>query len=419
MDMQSRTAELSSKRETQRARRTLHRRLKRAVGGIAALGVLAMLILAWMPKAVGVEVARASRGPMRVTVDEDGRTRVKDRYVVSSPLLGSVARTSLHPGDMVKQATVLARIVPLSSPLLDDRSRGSAEAKVAAATAAREQAKAQIERAKVALGFAKQEAERQRSLRAKDTISQVELDRSEVNLRTLAAELASAEFGARVADYDLRMANATLGRIRSRGKGDASEQMEIPSPIEGMVLKVIQQSEGVAQAGTALVELGDPRALEIAVDLLTSDAPRVRPGALVSIDRWGGEALKGRVRLVEPSAFTRVSALGVQEQRVNAIIDLETPYEVWAALGDGYRVETHIVVWEASDAVAVPASAVFRRGEEWAAFVVEQGLARLRVVKLGQRDSLRVQIESGLEDGQQVVLHPSDAVVDGAKVDVL
>jgi HlyD family secretion protein len=418
MDGMSRPLQDATQREQRRARRARWRLVKRILGVLAALAIVGMLVLAWMPKPLSVEAAKASRGPMRVTVDEDGRTRVKDRYVVSAPLTGNLARIELRAGDKVKEGTVLARIVPLSSPLLDDRSRGSAEARVAAATASREQAKAQIQRAEASLEFAKQDVERERSLRATQSIPQVELDRAEVNARTLTAELASAQFGERVAQYELRVARSALGRIQNRGKADPSEQMEVPSPIDGLVLKIIQQSEGVVQAGTALLELGNPRALEIAVDVLTSDAVRIRPGAPVSIERWGGEPLSGHVRMIEPSAFSRVSALGVEEQRVNAIVDVDAPYERWMALGDGYRVETRIVVWEASDVLAVPASAVFRHGDEWAAYAVEGEVAHLHKVTLGQRDALRVQIVAGLEDGQRVVLHPSDRVVDGVRVAV-
>jgi HlyD family secretion protein len=213
------------------------------------------------------------------------------------------------------------------------------------------------------------------------------------------------------------MAQAALGRLKGESKND-DDQLIVPSPIEGRVLKVIQESEGVVQAGTPLLELGDPKALEIAVDVLTSDAVHIAPGAEASIERWGGEPLKGRVRMVEPSAFTRVSSLGVEEQRVNAVIDLEPDYDHWKALGDGYRVEARIVVWRGKNVLKVPTSSVFRHGDGWATFVVSDGVASLRPVEIGRRTGTHVQVVTGVAAGEQVVKHPSDRVVDGAEVEV-
>jgi HlyD family secretion protein len=361
-------------------------------------------------------MAVAARGPLRVTVDEDGQARVIDRYVVSAPLVGSLARIELEPGDDVQQGRLLARIVPLLPPLLDERSRSGAEARVAAAVAAQRQASAQIERAAANKSFAEREAQRQGELAKSGTISQAQLDQALLAQRTSGAELESARFAARVADYELEMARATLRRLSASKQESRGEQLDVGSPVSGRVLKVLHESEGVVQAGTPLVEVGDPRALEIAVDVLTVDAVRIPTNARVTIDRWGGEALEGRVRRIEPSAFTRLSSLGVEEQRVNVLIDLTSPREKWRTLGDGYRVEAHIVVWEADDVVRVPASSVFRHGQGWAAYRVEGDRARLTPVEIGERTGREVQVKRGIRPGTRVVLYPSDQLGEGARV---
>lgn len=395
-------------------RRNLSRIVKRAVTALVALGVVLMIVMAWLPKPVEVELGQVVRGPLEVTVDEDGRARVKDRYVVSSPLAGSVARIELRAGDMVEQGQILARIVPLDSPLLDPRSKTASSARIAAAMAGRRQAHAQIDRARAALEFARAEAERERRLAERGTVAQARAERADLEARTLAADLASTEFAAKVADYELEMARAAQGRLEGGRKGD--DQLEVPSPIGGRVLRVLQESEGAVQPGTPLIELGDPAALEIVVDVLTSDAVKIGPGAVAHIVRWGGGSLEGVVRRVEPSAFTRISALGVEEQRVNALIDLRSPRSEWLALGDGYRTEARIVTWRAESVLKVPASAVFRHHQGWAVFAVRGGKARLVPIRVGQRTGLEVQVLTGVSAGERVVTHPSDRVKDGVDV---
>jgi len=407
------TAISSSKPKNERAKkRSIARWARRIVVTLLALGLVAALVVAWLPKPLVVDVAAVARGPMRVSIDEDGRTRVKDRYVVSAPMTGNVGRLELHPGDAIVERAIIARIVPAAAPLLDARTRAELEARVGQAQAARMQAESGIARAQAALALATTTAARQRTLTASGAASLVERERSDLEERARTEELTSARFGARVAAHQVEMAQAAIGRVG--GRGGATEQLEVTSPVAGQVLRVIQQSEGVVGPGTPLVEVGDPSALEIVVDVLTTDAVIIRPGAHVEIDRWGGERkLRGHVRLVEPSAFTRVSALGVEEQRVNVVIDLDEPRERWSALGDGYRVEAAIVVWEEPDVLRVPASAVFRRGEGWAVFRLEGGVARLRTVDAGKRNGLDVQIVRGLAVGDRVIAHPSDRVVDG------
>jgi HlyD family secretion protein len=397
--------------------RALANVIRRGALLLVAFGALAAIVMAWLPKPIPVELTEVQRGKLLVTVDEDGRTRVKDRYIVSAPLMANLARIELTPGDAIEPGAVLARLVPLDPPLLDERTKAQAEARVAAASAGRKQGYASIERVRTAHAFALRETERQRSLIGSGAAATSVLERAELEERTLREELASAEFGARVADNDLRMAEAALGRLGSPQKRDA-DQFELIAPVKGRVLRVIQQSEGVVQPGTPLLELGDSAALEIVVDVLTSDAVHVRAGARVQIERWGGDqALRGHVRVVEPSAFTRISSLGVEEQRVNVVIDLDEPHAVWSSLGDGYRVEARIAVWEGTDVLSVPASAAFRRGESWAVFKVSGGVARVTKIDVGRRNAERVEVKSGLNAGDQVVAHPSERLSDGTSVE--
>jgi HlyD family secretion protein len=395
-------------------KRTVARWAKRVL--LIALGALLVgaIVRAWWPKPVEVETAVVEEGPLRVSVDEAGQAKIKDRYVVSAPLAGSIARIELEPGDEVERGQKLARILPVLSPLLDERSTKSAQARLSAALAAQKQSAAQIERAKAGLEFVEADAKRSKLLFEKGTVPRHELEQSLLRQRTSKAELDSARFGSRVADHEVEMARAA---VRHLSTGPArGEQLEVPAPVAGRVLRVLQQSEGVVQAGQPLLELGDPAALEVVVDVLTSDAVRTKPGASVTLDRWGGAPLEGRVRRVEPSAFTRISALGVEEQRVNVRIDLIEPRARWAALGDGYRVEAQIVVWESDAAITVPTSAVFRHAGDWALYVVDGGRARLTKVKLGESTPRQVQVLSGIEPGQRVLIHPSDRVRDGAAV---
>lgn len=406
----------SSNKKVSGSSKALRKTLKRLMWIVVVGVILAAVGLAAMPKPVSVEPGEISQGLFVVTINEDGRTRVKDRHVISAPLAGSLARIELHPGDSVKQGDVLARLVPLQAPLLDARTRAQAESRVAASRAGTNQAKAQIERALAAYEFAEDELERVTQLHKSQVVSQQELDRVQLELRARHAELASAEFGSKVARHELRMALAAFGFQENHNEG---QTLTVTSPITGRVLKVLQQSEGVVQAGAPLIEVGNPKALEIVVDVLTRDAVNIRPGSPVSVEEWGGDKLAAAVRLIEPSAFSRLSALGVEEQRVNAVIDLHEDYELWSKLGDGYRVETRIEIYRADNALLAPQSSLFRRDGKWATFIVEGELARLRTLTIGRRNDQYIQILEGLEPGDQVVLHPSDKVTDGVEVQLL
>jgi HlyD family secretion protein len=387
--------------------------IKWTIVGLAGSAAVLALVLAWMPKPVVVDLALVDRGPLEVTVDEDGRTRVKDRFVVSAPLAGTLLRPALHAGDTVRQGQVVARLAPLVSPLLDPRSRSEAEARVSAAEAALAQARTAIPRARAALDFARQDARRRRALFQGGAMSAEETERAELQERTRSEELASAEFGFRVAEAELRQARAALGQLDA----GAGTEFVVRSPVHGRVLRLFQESEAPMSVGASILEIGDPSALEVVVDVLTADAVDIRPGVPVRIEQWGGEtALAGHVHRVEPSAFTRISALGVEEQRTNVIVDLDDPPDRWAGLADGFRVESRIVVWRAADIVRVPTGAVFRHGQDWAVYVVSDGRARLKVVEMGRRNAAQAQVLGGLNVGDVVVVYPGDDVVDGARV---
>jgi len=396
-------------------RASLKRWLRRAVVVLVLAALAALFVLALQPQPVPVDVASVDRGAVEVVVDEPGRTRVIDRYVVSAPLAGNLARVELHASDMLTEGQVVARLVPLAPPLLDARTRTEAQARLAETRARREQARFSIVHAGELLEFAEREAARQGRLAAQGSFPPREMGRAVMEERTRRGEITSLEFGLRVAEHEVRLAEATLGRLEAR-PADGPRGLEVSSPVAGVVLRVVRESAGVVQPGEAILEVGDPAALEIVTDVLTSDAVRIAPGAAVRIDGWGGEALEGRVRLVEPSATTRVSALGVEEQRVNVVIALESPRETWQALGDGYRVETHVSVERREEAVRVPASALFRTGDTWAVYVIDGPAVRLRTIAVGLRARDVVEVSSGLEVGDRVVVYPGERVVDGVEV---
>lgn len=409
-------------REAARRSATIRRWTRRAVVVVVLAALAAVFVVALQPQPVPVDVAVIDRGAIEVVVDEPGRARVIDRYVVSAPLSGNVARVELHASDTVASGDVVARIVPLASPLLDARTRTEAEARLAETRARREQARFSITHARELLAFAESEAARQRQLAAGGSIAPRDLERAEMEERTRRNEITSLEFGLRVAEHEVRLAEASLGRLaeggRTAGRAPSVDSVEVTSPVAGVVLRVVRENAGVIQAGEPILEIGDPAALELVTDVLTSDAVRIAPGAHVRIDDWGGEPLAGRVRLIEPSATTRVSALGVEEQRVDVVVTLESPREAWQALGDGYRVETHITVERREDARRAPTSALFRTGQGWSTYVLEGVIVRLRAVETGLWSRDVVEIVSGLEEGDRVVVYPGERVVDGVEVTV-
>lgn len=388
-------------------------------GSLPWLGglVLVTLIVAGLwPRPAKVEVATATRGPLTVTVDEEGMTRVRNRYVVSAPVAGRLRRIDWKAGaEVVAGKTVLAVIEGGEADFLDARSQAQAQAHVNAAGAARDAAVAQRERAAAAAKLFTADFARLKELFEKNVLSRQEFDVAQMRADTATQDARAAEFALKVAEYELEQAQALLGRGTTNKSG---EPQVITSPVGGKILRVLQESERMVPAGFPLVEVGDPTDLEVRVEVLSRDGVAIRPGARVSLERWGGaEPLAARVRLVEPAAFTKISALGVEEQRVYVVADFTGPAERRATLGDSYRVEARVVIWESANALRVPAGALFQRGDQWQCFVLADGRARLRPVRVGHTNGLATEILSGLEVGDQVVLYPGDKVTDGAHVE--
>jgi HlyD family secretion protein len=349
-----------------------------------------------------------------VTVEEEGRTRVRDRYVVSAPVPGRMQRIELEPGDpVVAGRTVIARFQPTDPALLDVRTRSELEARVRAAESALGGARADRERVRADLDFARSELKRFQALIAERVIAPRELEGAARQMQSLERSLQSAEFAVRTAEHQLEVARASLVQTR----GGRSAQIPLYSPVDGVVLRRLQESEAVVPTGQPLVEVGNLDDLEIVADLLSSAAVSVRPGQLVLIEQWGGDrALRGRVRRIEPSGFTKISALGVEEQRVNVLIDFDEPRDAWRIIGDGYRVEVRIIVWARDDVLKVPTSSLFRHETKWAVYKVENGVAVRQFVDIGQRNGLEAEVLGGLSAGERLIVYPSDAIHEGVRV---
>ena len=384
------------------------------------LGLLAVLIAAGLfygfrPQPVAVDLGTATRGPLRVTVEQEGKTRVVDRYVISAPVAAYAQRIDFAVGDTVQRDEPVVRLEPLRAEVLDPRQRAAAEARVAAAKAAVNAAQQNVDAAKAGADLAQKELRRIRKLRADGYVGQDAEDRAAAEAERSAAQLRSAQFAVDTARYEMEAARTAL---RYAAEPAASkEPIIVRAPVAGAVLKIPRKSEGVVASGQALMEIGDPRALEVEVDVLSADAVRLHPGTKVEFERWGGAGkLEGKVRTVEPVGFTKVSALGVEEQRVWVIVDFTSPASQWQSLGDGYRVEASFILWEGNDVLQVPASALFREGEGWALFVVQGDKAVKRDVQVGQRNGLSAQILSGINEGDRVIVHPDDQVHDGVRV---
>ncbi|HWM89613.1 MAG TPA: efflux RND transporter periplasmic adaptor subunit [Thermoanaerobaculia bacterium] len=362
-----------------------------------------------------VDVAPVSRGPLRVTLDEEGETRVRDRFVVSAPFTGRILRIELEPGEPVRTGGVVAVLRPAAPDLLDARSRAASEARVRTAEAALGRARADRERARAELRFAKADLGRSEALGKQGIVSREEVEVAQLGVETREESLKAAEFEVQVAQNELAAARASL---LEGGEGAGGGAYEVRSPVDGAVLRRLRESETVVPVGEPLLEIGDPRNLEIVADLLSTDAARLRPGQPVEIEQWGGgTVLPGRVRRIEPSGFLKISALGVEEQRVNVIIDLAAPPEQRASLGDGFRVEVRVVVWESPDALQVPTSALFRDEQGWAAFVLENGKAMRRRVEVGPQNDRAAVVLGGLEEGEKVIIHPGAEIQDGVEVE--
>ena len=387
--------------------------------GLALVAVLAAAALVWgfRPRPVAVETGVASRAPLAVTVEEEGRTRVRDRFEISAPVAGFVRRLDLDAGDSVTRNQVVAELEPLRSTVLDPRTQAEAEAQVTSAEYALQAAEQKTAAAAAEASRAQHEFARRKKLRESGGVSQEEVDTAELLAQRTIAEQRSAAFAVEVARFELEAARTALSYSAAQPTPASVERVQVRSPVAGRVLKLVRRSEGVVAAGETLIEIGDPAALEVEVDVLSSDAVRIGPGTLVRLARWGGDAdLLARVRVVEPAGFTKVSALGVEEQRVWVIADITSPPEQWQRLGDGYRVEASFVLWQGDDVLQVPAGALFRHGDGWAVFVVAGERAVRRSIVLGHRSAEAAEVINGLTSGERVVLHPSNRVEDGSRV---
>lgn len=422
---------------------------------VVAAAIVGGLVFAFIPRPLQVDLVHVDRGAVRVTVDEDGKTRIREKYVVSAPLNGRILRINLDPGDKVEAGkTLLTMIEPRDPDLLDARSVAQAEARVKGAEATLRQVEPRLETARA--DQARDEAELMRVRKAHETnaASRAELDDADFAYRQSSEEMRASRIAAEIASFELEQAKAALMRSRPHadetpapksaengsnipspaptsdgnapaGADGASDPADhnngwnfpIYSPITGRVLRVLQESSAVVTPGTSLVELGDPSDLEVEIDVLSRDAVKIHPGDTVYLEHWGGvKPLVGRVRVVEPSGFTKISTLGVEEQRVWVIVDLVDPPEKRTTLGDGFRVEARIVIDEANDVLRIPTSSLFRAGEDSAVFLVKDGVARVQKVEAGRQNGIEAEITKGLSEGDEIVLHPSDQIEDGTKV---
>jgi HlyD family secretion protein len=394
------------------------RHWRRIIGGMIAAGVIvAALVQAFRPQPLPVDLAEISRGPLHVNVEAEGQTRVADVYVVSAPLAGRMQRIEVQAGDrVVAGETILASIRPTASVFLDVRSRRQAETSVQTARAAMNLGSAERDRARAELHYAKSELARAETLARQGNVPVRTLDRARLSLRTARAALNTARASLAVRQSELDTAEAALIDPLAIG-GGTDCCIALKAPVDGQVLRLLQESEQVVAAGTPLVEIGNPRDLEVVVDLLSSDAVRVEVGAATEIVGWGGaHPLPARVRRIEPFGFTKVSALGIEEQRVNLIIDFTGPAESRARLGHGYRVEARISLWHGENVLRVPVGALFREGNDWAVFLASDGAAHLQIIELGRRNRRQAEVTAGLEPGAWVILHPSDRISEGSTV---
>lgn len=396
-----------------------HSLLRKIIGLVVVIALVGALVYSFLPKPVEVDLAKVERGSLRVTVDEDGKTRIRERYVVSSPLAGELLRIVLEAGDTVTAGeTLLATIEPADPSLLDPRTLQEVGARVRAKEAAVLRAAAELERTRSALELAESNLAIERELFDNRSISAQELDGYEATYEIRSAEFRAARYTQEISQFELEQAKAALVRSQPPDNGNSEDwRFLIHAPTDGAVLRIFEESASVVTAGTPLLELGDPLDLEVEVDVLSSDAVKIQPGAMVWFEQWGGdEPLPGRVRVVEPSAFTKISALGVEEQRVNVIIDLLAPRDDRLSLGDAFRVEARIVVWESEDVLKVPTSALFRHQDQWALFLIENERAVLHAVRIGHLNGLFAEVLEGISEGDEIVLHPSDRVDNDTRI---
>jgi HlyD family secretion protein len=383
---------------------------------VIILVVVSATIYGFIPKAVEVDLVDVSRGPLQVTIEEEGRTRLKDRFVVSAPTAGYMQRIGAKVGDPVRKGQIVAALEPLRSQALDPRSRAEAEAIVSAIEAGLNAAVEKERAAKADVDYIEKRLERMTNLYDKGSIAKDQLDQIQSEAKKARAVQGAAKAAVDVSRADLERAKKTI-QDYTHGRTEKRDTVYVSSPVDGSIFRIYRESEGTVAIGEPLMDIGNAKNLEVRVDLLSSDAVKIKKGARVLFKRWGGEGtLTGIVRVVEPAGFTKLSSLGVEEQRVLVIVDMTSPPDVWRVLGDGYRLEAHFVVWEGKEILQVPASALFRLGTKWAVFLEDSGKARQRIVEIGQRNGLTAEILSGLKEKEKVIAHPDDSIGDGALI---
>jgi len=376
---------------------------------LVAVGIGAIVAFALMPSRLLVEAGRVESGPLQVTVNQEGETRAHDRFIMSAPVSGHLLRVELEDGDAVTRDQVIARIDPLP---LSSRERQEVLGRIGAAEAALREANARQAHAREDWEQSRRDRERAERLGRDGLISPQALELARNADITAEAELEAAKYSAQVADSELKVARAGLIGLEDSAK--SGPLIQLRAPVAGRVLRVIEKSERVVPAGTPILTLGDAKRLEIVADVLSTDAVKIQPGMPVLLEGWGGDhPIRARVRLVEPGGFTKISALGIEEKRVNVISDFVDPP---GPLGDGYRVETRTVIWSGDNVLKIPQSALFRQGQGWSVFAIEDGRAKRREVEVGQRNETEAQILRGLTKGEEVILHPSNELSDGARV---
>ena len=384
---------------------------------VAVLAVAALVAWALRPQPIAVETAEVVRGPFEQTVIDDGKTRVRDRYVISAPLAGHVERITLDAGDTVRHGQVVALLTPTAPAFLDARTARELQERIGAAEAQAARARAETQKVLAQRDQARADVARQAKLAESGFVSATAREQAELALRTAERSVDATRFAEEAARHDLAQARAALLRYKSGAPGP---KWEVTSPVNGSVLKVVQKSEGAVLLGAPLLEVADARSLESVVDVLSQEAVAIRPGMAARLEIGAGvPPLRALVRLVEPAAFTKVSALGVEEQRVNVVLDFDGPLDRLWTMGDGFRVEAHIITHRVEDAVKVPVGALFREGEGWSVFVADGNRAVKRSVKVPRRNGAEAMVEDGLKPGDRVVVYPSDALRDGSKLEVV
>ncbi|MEN6621574.1 MAG: HlyD family efflux transporter periplasmic adaptor subunit [Smithella sp.] len=386
---------------------------------IAAIIILAtgLTIYGFFPKAVDVDLTAATRGPLQVTIEEEGRTRLKDRYVITAPRAGYMERIEAKVGDPVAKGQTVAVLEPSRTPALDARSLAEAQASVSAARASLNAAMEKESAAAADADYLGKRLIRLKNLANKGSIAKDQYDQIAADAKKAKAMALSAKAAVDVSRSDLERAKTLLQNFSATKKTAGSNNVNIPSPVSGNIFRIYRESEGQVNVGEPLLDIGNAKDLEVRVEVLSADAVKIKPGTAVLFKRWGGEGtLTGIVRVVEPAGFTKVSSLGVEEQRVLVIADITSPLSVWSKLGDAYRLEAHFIIWEGKNVLQVPTSALFRSGKDWAVFVDEKGRAKKRIIEAGQRNGTMAEIISGLKENEKVIAHPDDKISDGTRI---